>query len=520
LRTLYTYSIVISRKVLIGSLVGGVALTGCGGSSTQVASAPIPKTSSLGAVTVNAVLTQEPVILAGTQSTTYGVAGTISDVTYTNTNWNWQDGYFVKAEAGQLVAYDFEQASNPQNPYDQGTYVPRLLSSNIGFVDEISADRQGNNIVLGRTVGGSIRFNPSSRAVTALPASFGRYVRITSGGTRVIYAENTSPASMFVKTANLDGSGVTTVGLASAAPFTYPLTAPVQLFNDPYFFVYINEFDAYQGWFNAPSSGYKTTQVTSVRTADGAYFSLNRATLPHFLQQIAYPSGLSIDRTSLPGITFDFDVSSDGEVYGALTDYNVGGGGVDYRFDIFRRKTGYSVYQAKIETAQSRVAFVPLPSTRKVIGAGGNFGTTAAGLVTGTQKGKPRSYLTWQATTPSTSRLRSEVVGTDAETHVMTAEANAITQVRYSNDARLFSAPITTPASTNAVAIALDSSTGKIASVITYAITRSVDKPQFSGNGSTTTISGNLGEVFDGEGNKVATSASQVTIKAGKLTVL
>jgi hypothetical protein len=123
------------------------------------------------------------------------------------------------------------------------------------------------------------------------------------------------------------------------------------------------------------------------------------------------------------------------------------------------------------------------------------------------------SIVSIDATTRSTGVMTTQTpTNFDSPYSVFVYECDKISKLGYSTYApQVFTETITSPGTVNGAVISIDGVTGKVASVVTYTVSRG-PKPKVTANGSGVKVEGELDGVYDAMGRQVSGPSHSMTL--------
>ena len=166
-------------------------------------------------------------------------------------------------------------------------------------------------------------------------------------------------------------------------------------------------------------------------------------------------------------------------------------------------------------------AWSPTLTTRILVGNNGIFGTKAAGFIIGLKSGVVTSVLTFNSTTPTSTRVTTTTgINGGLTTYLFTITApQKLTSLVYQND--LFGSPTVVidpavPSNANAALVSYNAASGTVDAVIlTNASVSTAAAPAISQNGSTVVVKGTFASVWDAAGaNRAPQGATEVQLSS------
>ncbi|MEZ0327220.1 MAG: hypothetical protein ACAH95_15075 [Fimbriimonas sp.] len=169
--------------------------------------------------------------------------------------------------------------------------------------------------------------------------------------------------------------------------------------------------------------------------------------------------------------------------------------------------------QLKVAAGFSCIDVAPPPAERLLVGTGGLFNSTAAGMLVSQSGSRLYGALAWDATTRSTSAISFEADASNDTTIIYRIEADAITKLAYTQNNSFKFVPALGSIAVNGAIVCFDGATGALASVVTYKETRGGAKPSISGSGATATVVGSDLTKFDAHTGTTTLGLSRVELR-------
>jgi len=478
---------------------------GCGGSAGQSGGSGAGGDVTFGNLSTRAFVNSQPVTINSTQSSSIGLVGAISEVNYRDLSNSLEETYIAYTRGFGSI---FVSAPNGDDEFDQ------LTKTHFDSVAQTRWHPDGKRLFVVASPLDSTAFNLYS----IIPFAPGTPTLIEPGvvsadlnptGTRIAYVKPVNGVNQ-VFVASINGSGdtqLTNLG-NNAAEVAWPREEFV-IYSIGTAVQSISTNGSGQA-FGALSSSFPFSRLDA--SPDGrwwvARFNTNIVAVP-ISESGSF--GFSADFGTAPSSVFGVAIAPDSETIITGNDANV------YQTDV-RAQGQFAIrVTTNEEPPLQAVSWQPFGASTLMVGNGGRYGSAASGVIytqRSSNSGQFGSMVLFTAQTPSTARMSAEVSAPNSPYLTFVAEMDKISRLSFTTGRTLIlSSVIGSPGNANGAIVSINSLTGRVASVVPYAISRS-GKPKVTVTDSGVKVEGDLLGVFDGTGTDIAEGGAS-TVELG-----
>lgn len=492
-----------SRRIcgLGAAVVGSFIFAGCTGGGSTLSTSTGAKTHTFGTVSAEAVLSNEPILVEGINSSVLGITGALSQVNLAQPTLAGASNQFLAVSGSQLRGWDFGGGNPVPVSFDS------LLMQN---TTRLSLLQSGLFYYASHSDGTFWRIDPKTR--TTLNFRSGAFnCFIKADASKVVYNRLNGGNGQDIYQSNPDGTGEVLVASA-AGDQTRP--------------TYVGQKIVW-----VTPTGVDVSQFTSTPTELAGADNVAGTANGQFLATLYNDTGLgrhTINYYQTSGEAISFVTNIDYGVNVTSIALSPSGrqmivGLADNSLNYYDFDTGVNqVVVTNRVISQVAWGFFPLPMP--IVDAAGtyNLASNSQGIAFGMKDGFVVSNVVWGVATATTARLRAEEGNTNAKTMVMIGEGDRITRYAIMNDMRGYRDSATIPVSSptvNTIITTFDEASGKCVSVITMSVTRSTDK-LVTRVGDKVYVRGAITSVYDPQKGKVVSNgASEVEIDGTSVSI-
>jgi hypothetical protein len=166
----------------------------------------------------------------------------------------------------------------------------------------------------------------------------------------------------------------------------------------------------------------------------------------------------------------------------------------------------------------ANVEWGSMMSNVDLVGTNGNYGASCSGLVFSQSGTETNSVVMFTANPATSAKIASDSQNTTGPNVVYTVEADKLTKLSFAESASYTMQPVTLKANSNGLLLSFDSETGKLATAVSYHVTRG-SKPTVTQTAGATTIEGDMDSVFDATGKDLGPATKVVISASGEVTI-